>query len=559
MGFYAKLRETRTPATTVPHLTPVDSTGEDTTYGLAALHSEAETVANTPQGERNDALNRAWYRMGSLVGGGQLTGPTARQHLAQAALQSGLPQAEITEVLRTGSTGGLTAGQKTPRQPSGPDPLEDTYTVTVENLDHDTGEITENQINFWQTRPILQHVHDYARARMAAPWATLGAVLVRVVASTPWTVHLPPIVGGKGSLNTTVAIMAPSGGGKGAAEAVARDAVYWPHIPEYQIGSGEAIAHCLKYRVPPKDGGGTDWSEPGHNALISMSEVDKLAGQAARQGSTIMPELRKAWSGESLGHVTADQSRRIPIEEHTYRVSLILGVQPLRAQFLLDDSAGGFPQRTIWLPATDPHAPDSEPEPPAPITWKPPDTGPLARTGSTAITVCDQAAEDIRQARRAANKGDGDKLDSHKMFTREKVAAALGILDGRYSITDEDWQLAGVVMQVSDDTRARTQVDLADQRSKAEMVQASKQARTEAMSADAIHEADVKRASAAVLRRVRKAGEIGWSELRRSQASKDRQNFEAALERLEDAGQVVVEQRVAEYQTMPKKVVKHAE
>src|SRR5829696_4341629 len=80
------------------------------------------------------------------------------------------------------------------------------------------------EADFWSSRPVLGHVRDFARARRASPWAVLGAVLVRVTVAVPPFLALPPLVGGPASLNIYVGLVGPSGAGKGAAEAVARDA-----------------------------------------------------------------------------------------------------------------------------------------------------------------------------------------------------------------------------------------------------------------------------------------------------------------------------------------------
>jgi hypothetical protein len=70
--------------------------------------------------------------------------------------------------------------------------------------------------------------------------------------------------------------------------------------------------------------------------------------------------------GEALGFAYANATRRISLEAHSYRLGLVVGVQPERAGALLDGSDGGTPQRFVWLPATDPNLtanPDPEPTP----------------------------------------------------------------------------------------------------------------------------------------------------------------------------------------------------
>lgn len=399
---------------------------------------------------------------------------------------------------------------------------------------------------FWSERPILTHIHDSARARMVAPWGVLGVTLARVIALTPWTVHLPPIVGSRASLNFAVALVAASGGGKGGADGAAHDAIRMPSIPEFRIGSGEAIAHCLKHRQPPKAGGGTEWNTDDHNALLNLPEVDKLTAQAQRQGATIMPELRAAWSGEALGHITADASRRIPVEKQQYRLSLILGVQPGRAGGLLNDSEGGFPQRLIWLPAYDRNAPprDQLPRCPKPIDWEPPRVSEFGAHGQQ-IEVCGVAVEEIQEARWRANRGEGDPLDGHLLLAREKVAAALGVLEGHYAITEDDWRLAGYVVRRSNAQRAAVQVELTRQASVSRHASGIAAAEREDAIAEGLADKALRRICPRILSRLgdhpdgwvtRKTIGSDWL------ASRDRKYRDEALERLIDTGQIVAEQ-----------------
>ncbi len=46
--------------------------------------------------------------------------------------------------------------------------------------------------SIWDERPILRHLHDFARGRRVAPLAVLGVALARIVAATPSNIVLPP-------------------------------------------------------------------------------------------------------------------------------------------------------------------------------------------------------------------------------------------------------------------------------------------------------------------------------------------------------------------------------
>ena len=190
----------------------------------------------------------------------------------------------------------------------------------------------------WDQRPILGHIRDFALARMCAPAAVLGVVLMRTLATVPPTFVLPPIIGSHGSLNLFCALAARSGGGKGAAEAAAAAALWHADdIYTAPIGSGEGIPAQFAHREKG------ELVRDRYQGQFSVPEVDTLKALGAREGSTIMQQLRSAYSGEKLGFSYRDPARRLPIDEHTYRLTMVVGVQFGRASVLLDDADGGTP------------------------------------------------------------------------------------------------------------------------------------------------------------------------------------------------------------------------
>lgn len=76
-------------------------------YAEAALKYECEAVQDAGEGTRNDTLNRAAFKLGSLVTAGHLDGHTVANELAAAARVSGLPNSEIDRtVIRAIRDGG---------------------------------------------------------------------------------------------------------------------------------------------------------------------------------------------------------------------------------------------------------------------------------------------------------------------------------------------------------------------------------------------------------------------------------------------------------------------
>jgi hypothetical protein len=387
--------------------------------------------------------------------------------------------------------------------------------------------------DLWDARRELAIIRDFARARRTGPWAVLGGVLVRAVTNTGPEIQLPALTGGFGSLNLNAGLVGVPGAGKGGAERVA--AALWPVIIETAgVGSGEGIAHLFATRGG-KDGKVTRTATA---VLLSVTEIDTLAAMAGRNGSTILAELRRAWMGEALGFSYADRAKRLPIDGHTYRLCVLAGIQPDRAGVLLDDAAGGTPQRFIWLPAIDPGAPDvAPPQPDALHPARCPDVPPGRRI---VIDVCQTAREQIDAARLTGLRGGHtDTLDGHAGLARLKTAAALGLLRtrGLPEISEEDWQLAGVVMGVSDATRAAVVARAQRAATEANTRRGESEADRAAIVSDRGEERLIKAARNAARRKLAyEGGLVTGADLRRSLRFNLRPYLGEALQREMDAG-----------------------
>ena len=508
-------------APVIPHPAIVNTNGS-TPYGAKALAEELAILAGTTEGSRNHQLNVSAYNLAQLVASGHLNPITVHDQLRTTALAIGLTATETDATLKSAFAAGTQQPRDVPELP--PTVIE----VTASEL--------LAQKSFWQQRDILQHIQQFAYARMISPWSLLGVCMLRMLAVIPPHVVLPPLIGGYGSLNLFVALVGPSGVGKGASEAAAIDAIdYCTDIYTAPVGSGEGIAHQYAHR----DRSGV--TRDRDSVLFEVSEVDTLTALGNRQGSTLLSQLRSAFSGERLGFGYADATRRIPIERHTYRLGMVIGVQPEKAGPVVYDADGGTPQRVVWFPATDPEiTPEPSPAPPqwvipAPAMWLP------TRDMKHVLTIPDTVAGMIRRNHAARARGEGEALDGHALFAREKVAFALTLLDQRREVTDEDWELSGVVMRISDITRAKIMATLAKKESAQEHVRAEKEAIRAVHVASSVDEAAIKRVAAQIEKKVDAAGSMPWAELRRGTAHRDRMHFEEAASRLVAAGQIRVE------------------
>jgi hypothetical protein len=318
---------------------------------------------------------------------------------------------------------------------------------------------------FWESRDSLKLIYDAALSQMCAPWAVLACCVARTLTLIPPEVMLPAVIGGPGSLNWFAAIVAKSGGGKGAANAVASQLVPGDIVVR-GAGSGEGMIEAYDRKSDPQD--------QVTAILFSVDEVDSIASMQARAGQTTMSVIRSGFSGETLGYSYRGRAKE-KVEAHSYRMTMIVAVQPERAGGLFAGAGGGTPQRFMWFPGRDKRIKaDCSP-------W-PTDSAGLRRILPSVnlralpyngISIPPEAEQLIRMTREQSMNGGDDALDGHAVYCREKFAFALAVFDGRTAINSDDWKLSGIAGAVSDWCRLRAQSAL----TKAETAMAAERGR----------------------------------------------------------------------------------
>jgi hypothetical protein len=310
----------------------------------------------------------------------------------------------------------------------------------------------------------------------------------------------------------------------------------------HSIGTGQGLGHAYA-RFDNKEG----VVRTAYSAMLTLDEVAHLAGHARQNGSTILAELRRFLMGEPLGHLYVDLYKRVELPAHSYRGAVVIGVQPAKADALLDDVDAGTPQRFGWFPATDPTAGDEMPDCPEPLTWQAPDWD--RRTAGPDrllhLRVCGEATDAVREAHRRRARGEGDPLDGHRLLTRERFAAGFALLAGHArteGITADDWALAGILLTISDRTRAQVVDRLTRARTEQNRQRGEAEAERAAIVGERTEEAAVRRAGQAITRKLTREG--GWvpgHTLRKTLAGPLRQHFPAAIDLLTEAGQIEAE------------------
>jgi hypothetical protein len=304
--------------------------------------------------------------------------------------------------------------------------------------------LQEIEQGFWESRESLAMVWQTSMAQMASPWATLGICAARALTLVRPNATLPPLIGGPGSLNFFVALVARSGGGKGAAGSAADLLIPDSLFQQRNLGSGEGLVRLFDR---PKNDDGT---QERHEALlINVDEVDTLGALSQRNSSTTSTVLRSAFSGEALGWSYINRAGLGDVPKHSYRLTMVVSVQPKQSATLLREDGGGLPQRFMWVPAKDPRIPDDDLWPTGPLALPPGSEWLYPRT----IVIPEEVKRFIKANRRKDQRDELDALDGHAVFVREKFAFALAVLDGRTEMSMEDWELSGIAAEVSDYAR----------------------------------------------------------------------------------------------------------
>lgn len=481
---------------------------------------ELEAMPHEPSG-RNDKLNRVAYRLGRFIGGGFLNEADVRHRLEMVAV------AIRMDYRKDGIIGtihsGIESGKAKP--------------ITEITLQDRYPEATELDVTFWDARPELRHVHDYALSKLVSPWAVLGVTMVRLLATVGPEIVLPDLVGDVASLNLFVGLVGPSGSGKSAAiKAAAKAVIHSPladedEFKEVTLGSGQGIAHAFGYNVK-----GVVHLHEQRSVVFKLDEIDHLKATSQQASSTLLPELRCLYMGEPLGAQYVEQIKRVPIPAHSYRAGFIVGIQPPKSEVLLRDTDGGTPQRFLWLPSTYPH---EEERPPAvePWEWKRPRG--IDSQVPYAIEVCDTAKEAVYRNQVRAARGEGNPLDGHRLLTQLKVAAALAFFNGHNNVNEDDWQLAKTVMKESDRTRQQCLDEVSSKSKAANKARAEAEAEKAVTVAQRVTDETVQRVARLLMKHLER-GPLKRRDLTRKLHSSHTAYFDEAVERLMNDGLVAV-------------------
>jgi len=164
--------------------TPGEFTGKNTPYGHKAMLNEICILQSTPEGQRNDQLNKSAFALGQLIAGGEIDVIEATIMLTNTARDIGLESREIQNTLKSG----IEAGK---RQLRTSQQAQDEWPEIVPLNDSKAPNIPDNIIPGWAgyfTREAARAIQIPYPMALASVLGTLSLT----VSSTVKCIHVRP-------------------------------------------------------------------------------------------------------------------------------------------------------------------------------------------------------------------------------------------------------------------------------------------------------------------------------------------------------------------------------
>lgn len=339
------------------------SNNERSPYVQAALAGELGTLLAAREGHRNDALNRAAFNIGTLVGAGALELTHVRERLIAAALSIGLGRPETERTVDSGLEHGIANPREIPEaewqargSPSSMSPARAPTVADWPELDP--------AAEYGFIGRMLALIHPQTEADKVALIAQFLAAFGVAIGRFAYFA----VEGDRHRGNLFIALVGETSKGRkgtswGHVRALFERAADpgWPGRVASGLSTGEGLIHSVRDPVenlePVKDaktkkimGSETvvvDGGEPDKRLLVVESELAGALKIGTREGNILSPILRAAWDGTQLRTLTKTSPVRCR-EPHIGVIGHITRAELLR-HLSVTEAGNGLGNRFLWL------------------------------------------------------------------------------------------------------------------------------------------------------------------------------------------------------------------
>jgi len=374
---------------------PTASAGEggyrERQYAKAALDGCAIQLANSTPGGRNDALNKAAFRLGTMIARGWIPRATVEQRLYEAADQNGSVKDDGSPAALATIKSGIEAGLREPHadlQNREPDHepgqaaadvglrageeqqhvhlMEDPpRTVPTAEAARSTNGQAHSADDQW---PVMDEAAYYGLAgdavRTIEPHSEADpvAILLHVLAYVGNIIGIAPhyrVEADDHRANIYAVLVGQSAKGRkgtasGRARAVVRtaDERWAEDRMKGGLSSGEGLINEVRDEVKKWDTKKKQFEviDPGivdKRLMITEAEFGNALAVMERPGNPLSPTIRQAWDGRTLSAITKNS----PLKATGAHISIIghITEDELRARITRTEMANGFANRFLFV------------------------------------------------------------------------------------------------------------------------------------------------------------------------------------------------------------------
>lgn len=526
--------------------TGADATPAEIDAAKRILQQQSAKVERAQEGRRNQTLNDAAFLLGTFTPH-YLSKRDVWDSLVTAAEKAGLEDEEITATLRSGLNAGMSEPQKIT-----PDYDEEEMLAMAAEEPSGAGDPAPalSLDAMWAASPLFQHIHDAAVKRNRSPLTVLLGTLVLVSTSGGTFFTLPAVIGSAASPNLLNVMAGPPGSGKSDCAMIAEELVptAMQSVHRSDVGTGEGLIGSFLGGKP--DPVTKRLPQVRTKVFVYVDEFSQMEAVGSRSGATIGSTLRSMAMGRQVGNTNADSTRNRHLDALSYRLGMMIGVQPALSHGLLnaEETNGGTPQRFAWTEVRKPNVPvHARPDWPGELPWTPyeqyvVDQAILAGAGGVPPTphVVIEYPEEITAHIESLDMAPVvDVRHAHGTLLRLKLAVAIAHLHQRWTaITLEDWAMAGTLVEESFRVQDMCREAMAAESRKESASRAHAQGEAMAISAAAKEEADLRQVKRGVLRYLERKGESTTKVVVHSVTKRLRPLVKPALAELEAEGKV---------------------
>ena len=318
--------------------------------------------------------------------------------------------------------------------------------------------------------PQMAKIWRWAMYGMVSPWALLACILARVAAEAPWLHRLPGPRGDNYRHSTGGLfhiLLANSGIGKSGAKDLSQECldILGGRLPAanrwatMKTAEGLLRFYMTEIQLVDDDGedAGKEWRQTMFQALCYADEFAALVKIGGRGGNYLTEALSSAYTGHFDARTTL--TKPIPAPAPKSHLSLVAGTQEAVIVDTLFGKAAlqGWTERLTLFDAAHPdrtHPSDTDAEPPSPIRVELPNCGQCGNCSNTVAKNQTHLATTTHRIRteileRLYTNLTG-QTSGHTSLIQLRLANAVALLNERWEIHDEDWDIAALIIAHSD-------------------------------------------------------------------------------------------------------------